>query len=289
MTDLAFLGTGVMGLPMARNLSDSGFVVHAYNRTLDKARALEPEGVQLFDDPAAAADGCPLMVTMLADADAVLEVAAAALSAADPPDTWIQMATIGGAGLERCEALADEHDVTFVDAPVVGTRTPAENGALVILGSGPELARPAVDPVFAAVGSRTLWLGEAGAGTRAKVAINSWIVGVVGALAETVALAQATGVDPETFFAAIEGGPLDLGYARVKGPAMIAGDFSDVSMSVANMRKDAELIVAAGDEAGLELPILEAALGRLARVQADGYGDEDMAATYRAGAPESRS
>ena len=289
MTDLAFLGTGVMGLPMARNLSDSGFVVHAYNRTLDKARALESEGVQLFDDPAAAADGCPLMVTMLADGDAVLEVAAAALGAADPPDTWIQMATIGAAAIERCEALADDHDVTFVDAPVVGTRTPAENGALVILGSGPESARPAVDPVFAAVGSRTLWLGEAGAGTRAKVVINSWIVGVVGALAETVALAQATGVDPDTFFAAIEGGPLDLGYARIKAPAMIAEDFSDVSMSVANLRKDAELILAAGEEAGLKLPVLQAALGRLVRVQADGYGDEDMAATYRAGAPGSGS
>jgi 3-hydroxyisobutyrate dehydrogenase len=285
MTDLAFLGTGVMGLPMARNLSDSGFVVHAYNRTLDKAGPLQSEGVQLFDDPSAAADGCPLMVTMLADSGAVLEVARAALKASDPPDTWIQMATIGAAGIERCEALADEHDVTFVDAPVVGTRAPAENGALVILGSGPESARPAVDPVFAAVGSRTLWLGEAGAGTRAKVAINSWIVGVVGALAETLALAQATGVDPDTFFAAVQGGPLDLGYARIKAPAMISGDFSDVSMTVSNMRKDADLALAAAQEAGLELPMLEAARGRLAAVQRDGHGDEDMAATYRASPP----
>jgi 3-hydroxyisobutyrate dehydrogenase len=286
MTDLAFFGTGVMGLPMARNLNQEGFAVHAFNRTADKARPLQAEGVQVYADAAQAAAGCPLMVTMLSDGDAVLDVAARALTATDGPDIWIQMSTIGVPATERCAALADDRGVTFVDAPVLGTRAPAEQGQLVILASGPEEARPAADPVFAAVGSRILWLGEAGAASRAKVVINSWVIGVVGVLAETISLAQALGVDPQTFFDATEGGALDLPYARLKGPPMIERDFGDVSFALSLARKDTELVLAAADEAGIELPIMRGALARLHAAEADGHGDEDMGATYWSSAPD---
>lgn len=285
MTQLAFLGTGTMGLPMARNLLQAGFTVHAWNRTVDRAKPLADDGAELFDDAAAAADGCPLMITMLSDADSVLAVAEAALSAPDPPDVWIQMSTIGVAGAERCAELADDRDVSYVDAPVLGTRAPAEQGKLVILAAGPEAARPAADPVFDAVGTRTQWLGEAGAATAAKVAINSWVVGVVGVLAETITLSEALGVDPQVFFDAVEGGPLDLGYARLKGPAMIKRAFDDVSFRLALARKDADLVLAAAADVGLELPVMEGVVTRLRAAEADGHGDEDMAATYWASAP----
>jgi 3-hydroxyisobutyrate dehydrogenase len=285
MTDIAFLGAGTMGLPMASNLLRAGFTVHAWNRTPDRARPLADDGVELFDDPRAAADGCPLMITMLSDADSVLQVAQAALSASDPPDVWIQMSTIGVEGAERCAELADDREVTYVDAPVLGTRTPAEQGKLVILASGPESARPAVDPVFEAVGARTQWLGEAGAATAAKVAINSWVVGVVGVLAETITLFEALGLDPQVFFDAVEGGPLDLGYARLKGPAMMKRAFDDVSFRLALARKDADLVLAAAADVGLELPVMEGVVTRLRAAEADGHGDEDMGATYWVSAP----
>jgi 3-hydroxyisobutyrate dehydrogenase len=285
MTDIAFLGTGTMGLPMARNLQRAGFAVHAWNRTPDRARPLADDDAELFEDPRSAADGCPLMVTMLSDADSVLEVAQAALSASDPPDVWIQMSTIGVQGAERCAELADDRDVTYVDAPVLGTRAPAEQGKLVILASGPESARPAVDPVFEAVGARTQWLGEASAATAAKVAINSWVVGVVGVLAETITLFEALGLDPQVFFDAVEGGPLDLGYARLKGPAMMKRAFDDVSFRLALARKDADLVLAAAADVGLELPVMEGVVTRLRAAEADGHGDEDMGATYWASAP----
>ncbi|MGI8713248.1 MAG: NAD(P)-dependent oxidoreductase [Solirubrobacteraceae bacterium] len=282
MTDLAFLGTGVMGLPMARNLGDAGFSVHAWNRSPERAAPLARDGAELFDDPRAAADGCPLLVTMLSDADGVLDVAAAALEAPDTPDVWLQMSTIGIEGTERCAELADDREVTFVDAPVLGTRVPAEQGTLVILGSGPETARPAAEPVFDAVGARTLWLGEAGIGTRAKVMINAWVVGIVGVLAETIRLSEGLGVDPQVFFDAVAGGPLDLGYARLKGTAMIDRSFDDVSFRLALARKDADLVLAAAAGAGLELPIMQGALARLQAAEADGHGDQDMAATFLA-------
>jgi 3-hydroxyisobutyrate dehydrogenase len=195
------------------------------------------------------------------------------------------MSTIGVQGAERCAELADDRDVTYVDAPVLGTRAPAEQGKLVILASGPEAAHPAADPVFEAVGARTQWLGEAGAATAAKVAINSWVVGVVGVLAETITLSEALGVDPQIFFDAVEGGPLDLGYARVKGPAMMKRAFDDVSFRLALARKDGDLVLAAAAEVGLRLPVMEGVVTRLRAAEADGHGDEDMAATYWASAP----
>lgn len=285
MTDLAFLGTGVMGAPMAVNLSEEGFAVHAWNRTPEKARPLEREGIVVYEDPAQAAAGCPLIVTMLADAAAVLEVADRALGAPDPdPDdgdrVWIQMSTIGVPGTERCRALADEREVTFVDAPVLGTRDPAENGALVVLASGPELSRPAADPVFDAVGARTIWLGEAGAASAAKVMLNSWVLGIVGALADTISLGRGLGVDPQVFFDAIEGGALDLQYAHVKGGAMAAESFDEVSFALSLALKDARLVLDAARDAQVELPAFEGVEARLRQADADGHGSKDMAAMY---------
>jgi 3-hydroxyisobutyrate dehydrogenase len=287
MTELAFLGTGVMGRPMAEHLNDAGITVRAWNRTTEKAGGLESEGISVHEDPADAARGCSLIVTMVSDGDAVLDVAVRALGdaqddrASDEGERiWIQMSTIGSPATARCQALADERGVTFVDAPVLGTRGPAEQGALVILASGPESARPAADPVFDAVGQRTIWLGEAGAASAAKVMLNSWVVGIVGALSDTLALARATGVDPEVFFDAIDGGALDLPYAHVKGGAMTKGSFDDVSFALSLARKDTDLVLSAAREAGIRLPAMEGARERLKRAEAAGHGDADMAAMF---------
>jgi 3-hydroxyisobutyrate dehydrogenase len=285
MTVVAFLGTGTMGLPMARNLTAAGFNVRAWNRSAERAQPLTEHGAEVFEEPATAVDGADIVVTMLSQADAVLETASEFLEAVRADAIWLQMSTIGIEGTERCGDLADRAGVTFVDAPVLGTREPAEKGALVVLASGPERAHEACDPVFDAVGSRTLWLGEAGEGTRLKVVVNSWIVGVVAVLAETISVAEALSIDPQQFFDAVEGGPLDLPYARNKGSAMIERKFDDASFRLALSRKDTELVLDAASNAGLELPVLEAVLARLHRAEEAGHGDEDMAATYWATAP----
>jgi 3-hydroxyisobutyrate dehydrogenase len=293
VTELAFLGTGVMGRPMAAHLNDAGFTVHAWNRTAEKAHPLQAGGVTVHGDPAEAAARCSVIVTMLSDADAVLAVAGRALGeVADGavPDegdrVWIQMSTVGSPGTARCQALADEHAVTFVDAPVLGTREPAEKGALVILASGPEAARAVAAPVFDAVGQRTIWLGEAGAASAAKVILNSWVVGVVGALSDTLALARASGVEPQVFFDALQGGALDLPYAHVKGPAMINESFDEVSFALSLARKDADLVLSAARDAGVRLPAMEGTRERLGIAEAAGHGDLDVAAMFL-GTPES--
>jgi 3-hydroxyisobutyrate dehydrogenase len=286
MTMIAFLGTGTMGEPMARNLIEADFRLRVWNRSTDRARSLGQAGAEVLEDPREAAAGSELLVTMLSDADAVIETAERALEGAEENALWVQMSTIGIGGLERCVELAERHGITLVDAPVLGTQGPAEEGKLVVLASGPADTRERCEPMFDAVGQRTLWLGEAGSGTRAKVATNSWVVGVVGVLAETIALFEALDLDPESFFASIDGGPLDLPYARLKGGAMIKHSFEDPAFKLALSRKDAELILEAASRQGLELPIMEAVTERLRRAEADGHGDEDMAATYWVSAPE---
>lgn len=274
-----------MGLPMARHVLDAGFELRAWNRSPERARPLADAGAEVVDDPAAAASGAELLITMLSDAAAVEESAERALAALGRDAYWLQMSTIGVEGTERCAELAARSGVRLVDAPVLGTREPAEQAKLIVLASGPEEARRVSEPVFDAVGQRTLWLGPAGTGTRLKVVINSWIVGVVGVLAETIALAEAFDLDPQQFFEAVEGGPLDLPYARLKGAAMIKHSFEDPAFRLALARKDAELVLEAAARGNLELPIMEAVAKRMRRAESDGHSDEDMAATYWATAP----
>ena len=286
MTTVAFLGTGTMGLPMARNLARAGFEIRAWNRTPERAKPLEDEGATVVSDPREAAAGTELLVTMLSDTVAVLDTARAALPALRQGAAWVQMSTIGIEGTELCERAASEAGVDFLDAPVLGTREPAERRELVVLASGPAGARSRTEPLFDALAKRTVWLGEAGKGTRAKVVVNSWVVGIVGVLAETVLLSEALGIDPQVFLDAVEGGTLDLPYARIKGPAMIDKRFDDPAFRLSLSRKDADLIMDSALDARLELPVMAAVRERLRRAEADGHGDEDMAATYWATAPQ---
>jgi 3-hydroxyisobutyrate dehydrogenase len=214
---VAVLGAGsMMGLPMARNIARAGIQVGAWNRTTEKAKPLEEDGGTVFDTPREAAAGANVIVTMLADADAVIDAVEQAVERATDDVVWLQMSTIGEAGADPCRQLAQERSLTLIDAPVLGTTQPAEAGKLVILASGPEGTRKRVQPVFDAVGHKTIWVGEAGAGTRLKMVANSWVLTVTEGTAETIALAEGLGLDPQLFLDAIEGGTLDLPYLRIK-------------------------------------------------------------------------
>src|SRR5512132_394462 len=198
MATIAALGTGVMGAPMARNLARAGHEVRAWNRSPDKAAPPRADGV----------------LTMLADADAVLDVARRAKLAEG--QIWWQASTIGIAGTEQCAALAQETGAVLVDAPVLGTRLPAEEGKLVVLASGPDSALDSLVPLFEAVGQRAMRLGPAGTATRLKLAVNLWVLAVTQGTAETIAFAQSLELKPEWVLGALEGGALDLPYFRMK-------------------------------------------------------------------------
>jgi 3-hydroxyisobutyrate dehydrogenase len=284
---VALLGAGgTMGRGIGANLS-ADFQVRAWNRTAAKIGDLaERDGVEVCENPREAAAGADVVLTMLSDGEAVL-------AAVDGPDgavaearegsIWLQTSTIGIEATARCAELAEQAGVVLVDAPVLGTKKPAEEGQLVILGSGPEEARERLQPLFDVIGKRTLWVGEAGGGSRLKVAVNSWIVTVVEGTAEMLALAEAVGIDPQTALDAVAEGPLDLPYMRLKAKAMLERDFTP-SFRLSLAAKDAGLALDAAREAGLELPMLAAIRERMAAV-AEEHGDEDLAAVYRASSP----
>jgi 3-hydroxyisobutyrate dehydrogenase len=200
-----------------------------------------------------------------------------------PGTAWVQSATAGVVALDELAGFARDHGLVFFDAPVLGTRQPAEAGQLVVLAAGPAGERHIVAPVFDAVGSRTVWTGDDGAegsASRLKLVINSWVLTVTHGAAEALALAKGLGVDPQSFLDAIEGGPLDMGYLRAKSALILKGDFTPPSFAVATAEKDARLIVEAGRQAGVRLDVAAAGAQRFRRAAAQGHVDEDMAASY---------
>lgn len=282
---VAVLGAGgTMGAAMARNLARAGFGVRAWNRSRDKAEPLVADGAEVVDTPAEAIRGAGIVITMLADADAVTSTVMGATGDGNGKGAvWVQMGTIGEGGTDRCKRLADDRGMVFVDAPVLGTKEPAEGGTLVIMASGPERVRELLAPIFAVLGSRTMWVGAAGTATRLKIATNSWILAVVEGGAETLALAEGLGIDPHLVLEAIQGGPLDLPYLRQKGAAMLARDFSP-SFRLALAAKDAALVDESAVRHGLDLPLVETIRQRLEQAVPE-HGNKDLSATFLTSAP----
>lgn len=279
---VAVLGAGgLMGRAIAANLASAGINVRAWNRSRAKAGPLTAQGVKVFSTPAKAARGAEVVLTILAETDAVVSAMdgpAGGLAEMGQGSIWLQMSTIGEAGTAKCMALAERHCVSFVDAPVLGSRQPAEQGQLVVLASGPERVRTRLEPIFDAVGERTMWLGDAGAGSRLKLALNAWVLTVVEAGAEIIALAQACEVDPGQVFEALRGSSLDNPYLRKKGMKMIERQF-EPAFRLALAAKDAALVQEAARTRGLHLPMLQAVCERLA-LSADENPDLDVSAVY---------
>ncbi|MFF4801596.1 NAD(P)-dependent oxidoreductase [Streptomyces sp. NPDC001351] len=286
MTDqltVSVLGTGIMGAAMARNLAHAGHSVRAWNRTRAKAEPLAADGAHIAGTPAEAVQGANVVLTMLYDGPATLDVMREAAPALRPGAAWVQSTTVGIEAIADLAAFADEHGLVFYDAPVLGTRQPAEAGQLTVLAAGPADGRAAVEPVFDAVGARTLWTGDdgaAGSGSRLKLVANSWVLAATAATGEVLALSQALDVDPQHFFDLIAGGPLDMGYLRAKAGLVLNSQLSPAQFAVATAAKDARLIVEAGRRNGVRLDVAAATAERMERAAAQGHGDEDMAAAY---------
>jgi 3-hydroxyisobutyrate dehydrogenase len=275
---IALLGAGAMGAAIAERLLDQGFAVRVWNRTPGPATRLAERGATAYAGPDQAVDRAGVVVTMLPTADVVKEVMLEqrTLDFLRPGTIWAQMGTIG---VEATESLAAEverayPDITFVDAPVSGSREPARSGRLVILASGPGRAQSIVEPVFQALG-RPVWLGEAGTGSRIKLVLNTWLAFEVEAAAEVAALADRLGVTPAALREVVAGGPLASGVALAKLAKMESADFSpDFSLEWA--LKDLDLASAsAGDGV---IPIAGTIAERWRGLVSAGYGPLDISA-----------
>jgi 3-hydroxyisobutyrate dehydrogenase len=276
MTTIAVLGTGTLGFPVARNLARAGLDVRAWNRTAEKAEALADDGVTVPASLSSAVADVDVLITFLADGPAVEEVMDEAAPAAPSGAVWIQSSTVGIPATEQLREIASEHGLVFVDAPVLGTKEPAEKGELVVFASGPHEARNRCKPIFDVIGKATRWVGEAGAGQRLKLVVNTWLLAAVEGVAEAISLARALGIDPNEVLDALSGGPLDMPYLQLKGKVMIERNF-EPSFKASLAGKDAGLVLEAAERVELELPLVEAVHGAFEQTVELGHAEKDMA------------
>jgi 3-hydroxyisobutyrate dehydrogenase len=286
MRRVAVLGTGNMGAGMARSLLRSGLDVSVWNRTPGRAAPLAADGAMVVGTVGEAVAGVDAVVTMLWEGDSVAEVMSGALPAAPDGVLWAQTSTVSvdDAG-DRLPALADRYGARYIDAPVLGTRQPAEEGKLFVLAAGPQQLRDPIKPVFDAIAVRTVWVSERpGDGTRLKLVANSWVATIVAATAQAIALAQSLGLDPQAFLDTVRGGAVDSPYVHLKGQAMIAGEFPP-SFTVDGAVKDARLIAAAMRESGTDATLMDAVARQFGKAADSGHGEKDMAAVIYAFRP----
>jgi 3-hydroxyisobutyrate dehydrogenase len=278
---VAVLGTGTMGTGMARSLLRNGIAVRVWNRTRVKAQALAADGADIAESPAGAVSGADVIITMLYDAGSVLDVMTEAAPAVAPGAIWLQSATIGLEGTTQAAALAQATALRMIDAPVLGTKEPAEQGTLVMLASGDRSLLPGLQPVLDAISVRRVWAGGLpGQAMALKLACNAWITSITAATAQSLTLASGLAVDPQLFLDAIAGGPSDCAYVHLKGAQMMAAEFTP-SFSLDGVSKDVGLITDAAGRAGVDTTLLTA-LAEIYRKASDlGYGTADMAAVIR--------
>jgi 3-hydroxyisobutyrate dehydrogenase len=275
---VAVLGTGIMGSAMARNLLAAGLPVTVWDRSAAVTARLARDGAQVAGSAAGAVRDADAVITMLPTAAVIESVmfGGHAAEALAPGAAWAQMGTIGvEPTLETAARLAKTRpDVLFVDAPVSGSKGPAEHGQLLILASGPDAAKQPLSKPFAAIGRNTVWLGEAGQGSRLKLVVNAYMSTLIEGVAEAVELARRLGIDVAAVDAAIGGGPLDAPIADAKLHKIASGDYAP-EFPLEWALKDVDLALAAGGDG---LPLL-AALSRQWRAAVDaGHGREDVSA-----------
>jgi 3-hydroxyisobutyrate dehydrogenase len=276
---VAVLGTGIMGSAMVRRLIVANLRTTVWDRSPSATSPLLEAGAQVARSPDMAVHEAAIVITMLPTADVVNEVIfdGKVAEAFSQGAVWAQMGTIGlGATMELASRLRDlRPDVLLVDAPVSGSKGPAEAGQLLILASGPAEAQPILQPAFSAIGRKTVWLGEAGQGSRMKLVVNAYMSALIEGVAEALELADRLGVDGSKLAEAIEGGPLDAPIADAKLHKMERGDFAP-EFPLEWALKDVDLALAAAGDA--RLPMLTA-LSHQWRAAVDaGHGREDVSA-----------
>lgn len=277
---VAVLGTGAMGAGMAQSLLREGIDVVVWNRTPERAQRLADAGAEVASDPAAAVTGADVVVAILFDAAATLDVMTTALPAMAEDAVFVQCATVGIEGAAQAAAVAAEHGVAFLDCPVLGTKAPAEQGKLVMLASGDRSLLQRVQPAFDAMGTKTVWAGdEPGNGSRLKLACNAWIATLAAAIGQSFALAKSLGVDQQLILDAFDGSAAGSPYLQAKGKAILDSSFAP-QFSVDGVRKDTGLIRDAIVASGLSTVLVDGVRAAFDAASEAGHGDEDMAAVY---------
>lgn len=284
MQTYGFLGLGIMGSAMARNLATAGFPVTVWNRNPEQCRELEAMGATVGRSPAAVVSACDITCAMLADPAAARDVcfgAAGVLAGITPGKGYIDFSTVDDDTAQAIAAAVTGQGGRFLEAPVSGSKKPAEDGALIILTAGDRSLYDEALPGMETLGKKILYLGEVGNGARMKIVVNMIMGAMMAAFCEGLALGEKSGLRTEDLLDILDSGAVANPMFRLKGSGIMAGNYAP-AFPLKHMQKDLRLAVALGDRQGQPVPVAAAVNEEFKAARKEGLGDEDFSALYKA-------
>jgi 3-hydroxyisobutyrate dehydrogenase len=277
---VGFAGLGRMGEPMARRVLDGGFPLTVWNRTPERLAGLTSAGARAADTPRALAEGAEIVITMVADADAlraVLHGDDGLLAGLGDGSILIDTSTIGPLAAVEFAAAVTERGAEWIDSPVSGSTGLAAKGELTLMMGGERAAIVRAEPVLATLSQKRFHLGQAGSGAAMKLAINSVVAVLNEAVAEALVLAEQAGIPPEAAYDVLAGGAVGAPLVAYKRDAFLRPDETPVAFTVELMRKDLRLAFELADRLGLDLAAVRAADDVLRRASERGLAAGDFA------------
>lgn len=279
LPEVTVLGLGAMGHAFASNLLKNGFTVNAWNRSAQRGDDLLSSGLKLHSTPQQAVANADVILSVLADGEVTLEAIKQMSPGCKENAIFCQMGTIGVQ--ETANAINTlkqlQPAMIFVDAPVSGTKAPAENAQILILASGQQDKCAAAETVFSAISRGTQWFGEAGNSQKMKLVLNSWLIAMMQGVAESMQLAKQFGFTPDQFWNALDGGPLAAPYVKVKLNAIAKNDYAP-QMQLQHALKDAKLALASAKP--MTLPVITKISEVWEKAAADGFAHQDLSSIY---------
>ncbi|KAG2693933.1 hypothetical protein I3760_08G118200 [Carya illinoinensis] len=270
--EVGFLGLGIMGKAMATNLLRNGFKVTVWNRTLSKCDELVENGASIGETPAAVVKKCKCTIAMLSDPSA-------ALSVCNFGKGYIDMSTVDADTSSKINEAITSRGGHFIEAPVSGSKKPAEDGQLVILAAGEKALYEEAIPAFNVLGKRSFYLGQVGNGAKMKLVVNMIMGSMMNALSEGLVLASTSGLDPWNLLDVLDLGAIANPMFKMKGPTMIQNSYSP-AFPLKHQQKDMRLALALGDENAVSMPVAAAANEAFKKARSMGLGDLDFSAVF---------
>ncbi|XP_078173062.1 glyoxylate reductase 1 [Carex rostrata] len=280
--EVGFLGLGIMGKAMASRLLKHGFRVTVWNRTLSKCEELVEQGASIGETPALVVKKCKYTIAMLSDPAAALSVVFdkdGVLEQISEGKGYIDMSTVDAETSSKISEALFKKGGSFVEAPVSGSKKPAEDGQLIILSAGDKALYEVMVPVFDVLGKKSFFLGEVGKGARMKLVVNMIMGSMMNALSEGLCLADRSGLSPQTLLDVLDLGGCANPMFKLKGPAMIESKYPP-AFPLKHQQKDMRLALSLGDEHAVSMPIAAASNEAFKKARSHELGDLDFSAVY---------
>ncbi len=283
MEKVGFIGLGTMGTPMAWNIHRAGYRLGVYNRSAEKCSVFSGEGIGVFESPADLAEWADIVIIMVFGPEAFMEVLGGPGGAGRSMvagKTVINMSTVSREATLAAAEQVNACGASFLDAPVAGSKKPAEDGTLTILAGGSADVLERVWPVLACMGKVIIHCGAAGAGTDMKLFINVLLGTLMQSFAEALTLGASFGLRTRDMLATVHNSAVACPMFSVKGAAIAAGNF-EKNFPVELIFKDLNLALQAAGREHVPLPLTAAAREAFSAAMARGFGEQDLCAVIR--------